>query len=418
MSTTTFVDRVKTPGVEKYSSAERIGELLKEEFKKDPRFYLFSPDETTSNKLTAVYDVESRAWAMPQASWDLPEAENGRIVELLSENTLFAAMLGHILNCENAMLTSYEAFFPIITSQIIQHCKFLAQSESVPFRPKYPAVNLLSTSTCWRQDHNGFTHQSPALISALLARPDDKVNCLFPVDDVAATEAFRFMLQSRDVVNLTTFNKTAEPRWIDSHHAEFQFDNGGASIFEFASEKPAKTASANAAKDHPDYIFTAAGDIATRESLEAIKILSQDFPDLTFRFVGIAALSHNAIGTVDNKLSQKTFDQYFEKDIPIILNFHGYADTLKNIFINYTDKSRLTAHGFEDHGTTTTPFEMLSLNHVSRYDLALDVARAEVKKQAATGNKSSANQLIQKYQNIIKENSAFAAAKGLDLIAL
>lgn len=390
-----MIERVAEPGKERYSSAEKIGELLKNRFENDPHFYLFSPDETTSNRLSAVYESEKRAWALPKENWDLPEAENGRIVELLSENTLFAMLVGHILNNEQAMMTSYESFFSIITSQLVQHCKFLKQSESVMFRPHYPAVNLLSTSTCWRQDHNGFSHQSPILISTMLSRPDNLTNCLFPVDDVAAETAINFMFDSTDVVNLTTFNKSKEPRFIDSHHAKFQYENGGASIFEFASD------------ENPDYIFTAAGDIASREAIAAINILREDLPSLKFRFVGITALSYNAIGTTKNKLKQKTFKEYFTDNKPIIANFHGYADTLKNILAQYTYSSRIFAHGFSDEGSTTTPFEMLSLNRASRYDLALDVANLEQNKK-----------LIEKYQNIIKENHSFANRTGLDLVQI
>ncbi len=390
-----MIDQVKNPGKELYSPAERIGELLKERFTKDPSFYLFSPDETTSNRLDAAYETAERAWAMPQKEWDLKESESGRIVELLSENTLFAMMVGHILNNEQAMMTSYESFFSIITSQLVQHCKFIEQSESTTFRPHYPAANLLSTSTCWRQDHNGFSHQSPILISTVLSRPDNLTNCLFPVDDVAAEEAINFMFDSTDVVNITTFNKNKEPRWIDSHHAKFQYENGGASIFEFASDKD------------PDYIFTAAGDIATREALKAIEIIREDLPKLRVRFVGVTALSYNAIGTTKNKLGQDTFDGYFTTDKPIIANFHGYADTFKNILIQYADKGRIFAHGFNDQGSTTTPFEMLSLNGASRYHLALDIAYAE-----------NNQKLIKKYQDILSENHAFATRTGEDLVQI
>ena len=166
----------------KKSTAKTLGELLKNEAKNNEKFYLFSPDETTSNKLDAIYDETSRAWSnLDIKSQDMKESDGGRIVELLSENTLFAVMLGHILAGEPAMMTSYESFFSIITSQIVQHLKFLEQSEKVSWREKYPAVNLLSTSTCWRQDHNGFSHQSPILISTLLERPGNNVNCFFPV---------------------------------------------------------------------------------------------------------------------------------------------------------------------------------------------------------------------------------------------
>ena len=258
-----MIDRIANPGSDRYSSAKKFGELLSQELKNDPHFYLFSPDETTSNKLDAVFESSARAWNLPQADWDLRESPNGRVIEMLSENTLFATMVGHVLNGEQAMMTSYESFFSVITSQLVQHIKFLKQSSSVSWRPKYPAINLLSTSTCWRQDHNGFSHQSPVLISTLLSIPSNRVNCLFPVDDVSSEIAFNYMLASKNVVNLTTFNKTDEPRWIDSNHAAYQFEHGGASIFNFCSD------------DEPDFIFTAAGDIATREAIEAIKLLNK-----------------------------------------------------------------------------------------------------------------------------------------------
>lgn len=387
-----MIDRVENPGQEFYSSANKIGELLKDELQKDLHFYLFSPDETTSNKLDAVYQTESRAWDLPKEEWDLPESAKGRIVELLSENTLFATMVGHIMNDEQAMMTSYESFFSIITSQLLQQIKFLKQSDKVAWRRDVPAINLLSTSTCWRQDHNGFTHQSPALISTLISLPSNYVNLLFPIDDVAAESTFRFMFQSKNVVNLTTFNKSDEPRWIDSHHADFQFDNGGASIFGFASDYD------------PDYIFTAAGDIVSREALYAMKILRQDMPHLRLRFVGINALSRNAIGTTKNKLSQETFSEYFTTNKPIIANFHGYPGVMRTILAQYTYQNRYSVHGFIEHGTTTTPFEMLSLNYASRYHLAIDVAEKENRLD-----------LVEKYRNILQKNTKYAHAFGVDL---
>ena len=389
-----MIEQVYNPGEEFYSSAEKIGELLKETLQNNPYFYFFSPDETTSNKLSAVFDVENRAWGdLPTKSWDLPENENGRIVEMLSENVLFSVMTGHLLNGEQAMFGSYESFLPIITSQLLQHIKFIKQSRNVEWREPMPAVNLLSTSTCWRQDHNGYTHQSPALISMLLSVPSNLSNCIFPVDDVAAEEAFHFMLKSRDVVNLTTFNKNPVARYIDSHHARFLFDNGGASIYQFASD------------EKPDVVFTAAGDIVTHETLLAMKTLREDIPELKMRFVGINALSYRAIGTTDNKLSQEKFDEMFEKHIPIIANFHGYPETLETILENYTERRRLRVHGFNEEGSTTTPFEMLRKNAASRYDIAADVAEM-----------LGQSKLVEKYRRLIEVNHDHAVQFGEDLI--
>ena len=388
-----MIDRVENPGAELYSPAKRIGELMAEEMRQNDEFYFFSPDETTSNKFDAVFDEEKRAWNLPVHKGDLPSTPDGRIVEMLSENVLFSVMMGHLMNGEPAMMGSYEAFFSIVTAQALQQMKFIKQCRECKWREDLPAVNLLSTSTCWRQDHNGYTHQSPALISQLLAVPSNLVNCIFPVDDVAAEETFHYMMRSHNVVNLTTFNKIDEPRYIDSHHAAFQFDNGGASIYQFASD--AET----------DVIFTAAGDIVTREALEAIKILREDLPGLKMRFVGINALSYRAIGTTENKLSQEKFDEMFTTTRPIVGVFHGYPETLQTILENYADRRRMRVHGFNEEGSTTTPHEMLRRNGASRYNLCIDVA-----------NLMQRGDLVEKYRKILADNHTHAVETGEDLI--
>lgn len=390
-----MIDVVENPGQESFSPARSLGAVMAEYMSKHEDFYLFSPDETTSNKLDAVFEVSARAWDLPRQDFDLPESVDGRIVELLSENTLFACMVGHLIAGGTAMMTSYEAFFSIITAQVLQHLKFLSQSSQVSWRSAYPAANLLSTSTCWRQDHNGFTHQSPALISTLLGLPSGRSNCLFPVDDVAAEAAFIYMMRSSNVVNLTTFNKTEQPRWLDSHQADDQFSHGGASVFEFISD------------EDPDYVVAAAGDIVSCEAIKAIEILRQDLPDKKFRFVNIAALSYNAIGTTDNRLAQDDFDRLFTADKPIIANFHGYPAALHQILSVYANPDRFKVHGFNEHGSTTTPFQMLSVNQASRYHLAMDVARLEKR-----------DDLVEKYQKILDDNAKYAREHGVDRVEL
>lgn len=389
-----MINKVEHPGAEKFSPAKRIGELLTEEFKHDSHFYFFSPDEITSNKFDQIFEVEKRAWgSLPIESWDLPESENGRIVEMLSENVLFSIMCGHLANGEKAMMGSYEAFYPIITAQLLQQMKFIKQSKSVRWRKPMPAVNLLSTSTCWRQDHNGFTHQSPALISTLLSVPSGLANCLFPIDDVAAEEAFRFMMNAENVVNLTTFDKNERPRYIDSHHAKYEFDNGGASIYQFISD------------EEPDVIFVGCGDITGHEMIESIKILRKDLPEIKIRFVYINALSYRGIGTTQNKLSGEKFLELFTADKPIIANFHGYPETLENILENYTFRGRLRVHGFNEEGSTTTPFEMLRRNAASRYDIAIDVAKLAHRLD-----------LVSKYEMFLAQNHFRAIQSSEDLI--
>ena len=383
--------RAKT---EKYSIAKKFGELLTAEFKKDPHFYFFSPDETTSNKFDEIFNVEKRAWGdLPQEAWDLPEDENGRIVEMLSENVLFSVMTGHLMNGERAMMGSYEAFFPIITSQLLQQMKFMKQSKEVSWREPIPAVNLLSTSTCWRQDHNGFTHQSPALISTLLSIPSNLANCIFPIDDVSAEETYNFMINSTNVVNLTTFDKNERPRYLTPEQASFEFSNGGASVYEAFSD------------DEPDIVFTACGDIVAHEMIKAIKILKEDLPGIRIRFIYINSLSYRGIGTTENKLSKEKFLELFTTDRPILANFHGYPETFENILENYTERRRLRVHGFNEEGSTTTPFEMLRRNMADRYSLAIDVARAARRPD-----------LVSKYKAILEKNHLYATMYGEDLV--
>ena len=379
---------------EQYSSAKKIGELLTAEFEKDPHFYFFSPDETTSNKFDQIFDVEKRAWGtLPQKTWDLPESENGRIVEMLSENVLFSTMTGHLANGERAMMGSYEAFFPIITSQLLQQMKFIKQSKAVSWRQPMPAVNLLSTSTCWRQDHNGFTHQSPALISQLLTVPSNLANCFFPFDDVDAESIYNYMINSTNVVNLTTFDKNERPRYFDFEQASRIREDGGALILDSYSS------------ESPDFVMVACGDIVGHETIEAIKILNKDLPEIRLRFVYINTLSYRGIGTTENKLTREKFNEIFTSNKPILANFHGYPETLENILENYTVRSRLRVHGFNEEGSTTTPFEMLRKNMASRYDLAIDIAKVANRDDLAT-----------KYEDILAQNHSHATQFGVDLI--
>jgi xylulose-5-phosphate/fructose-6-phosphate phosphoketolase len=386
-------DRVDNPGQERHSAAEMLGACLRDEMERSKDFYLFSPDETSSNRLDEVFEVTGRAWVREVLPWDKNLVADGRVVELLSENALFAVMAGHIFSGGKAAMTSYEAFFSIVGSQVNQHLKFLKQSKEISWRPEYNALNLLSTS-CWqRQDHNGYTHQSPALISEVLAKPSNLVNCLFPVDDVAAVAAWEFMQDARNVVNLTTFNKTKEPRWVDINHARFQLKNGGASVFEFASDPD------------PEVVMVGVGDISSKELLYARQIVKLEMPGARIKFVGVGALSYGAIGTTENKLSQEKFDEYFTKDKQILVNFHGYAADMWGILTRYADVGRLEVHGYKDEGSTTTPLDMLMRNGCDRYSLAMAVFQ-----------QYGRDDLVEKYQKVMAEAAAHAELYGEDEI--
>lgn len=383
--------KIDNPGTEECSLAKTFGECLFDEMQEYDDFYFFSPDETTSNRLDQVLEASDRAWTREIMGWDKHLAPNGRVIEMLSENTLFAVLAGHILSGGRGAMTSYESFFPIISSQVDQYLKFIKQSKELDWRPRYQALNLLSTS-CWqRQDHNGFTHQNPALISSLLAKPSNLSNCLFPIDDVAAAAAWEFMTKTKDVLNLVTFNKIPETRWIDINHARFQLTNGGASVFQFISD------------ENPDLIVTGIGDIPSGEAIAAIKLAKEEVPELRIRYVGIAALSYAAIGTTENKLKPQDFDDYFTTDKPIIVNFHGYAESIRAIFSHYADMRRVDIHGYGDQGSTTSPLDELTRNYCSRYDICINILER-------TGH----HEMTQKYRDLIEENVRYATLYGID----
>ena len=383
--------KIDNPGTEECSLAKTFGECLFDEMQEYDDFYFFSPDETTSNRLDQVFEASDRAWTREIMGWDKHLAPNGRVIEMLSENTLFAVLAGHILSGGRGAMTSYESFFPIISSQVDQYLKFIKQSKELDWRPRYQALNLLSTSCLQRQDHNGFTHQNPALISSLLAKPSNLSNCLFPIDDVAAAAAWEFMTKTKDVLNLVTFNKIPETRWIDINHARFQLTNGGASVFQFISD------------ENPDLIVTGIGDIPSGEAIAAIKLAKEEVPELRIRYVGIAALSYAAIGTTENKLKPQDFDDYFTTDKPIIVNFHGYAESIRAIFSHYADMRRVDIHGYGDQGSTTSPLDELTRNYCSRYDICINILER-------TGH----HEMTQKYRDLIEENVRYATLYGID----
>ncbi|MCL2095170.1 hypothetical protein FWH13_03560 [Candidatus Saccharibacteria bacterium] len=372
-----MIERVDNPGQDHFSSAKAIGELLAPEVAQS-HVRFFSPDETSSNKFDAIFAATNRAWQLPIEPWDKYLSPDGRAIDLLSENTLMSLAMGYNLTGRQSWITSYEAFFPIITSQINQYQKFLVQSRDLSWRKPVKSLNLLSTSVCWRQDHNGYSHQNPGLIADLLLRPCKTANCYFPLDDVAARSCFTHARDQSNVINLLTFSKTDEPRWIDSHHAQWQLQNGGASICQFASD------------ENPDLVLVGIGDLVSKEALYGLQIAKSYFADLRVRFVNISALSYNAIGTVNNPFTQYQFDEMFSS-LPTIINFHGYPDCLTPIFATYGCHPEI--YGYSEKGSTTTPLDMMVQNNASRYNIALSLlktARSLDKISAETWEESSA----------------------------
>ena len=357
---------------EKSLAMNAIGGLLEKVFEKNPdNFRFFSPDETYSNKLDAIFEITSRSWQREIKPWEKDLAKNGRVTEILSENCLQGLLQGYILTGRHGVLTSYEAFAPIISSMMDQYAKFLAQSKEVKWRGDLASLNYILTSTGWRQDHNGFSHQNPSFIDEVLRRENGIGQIFLPADDNSAAVSISKMLKSRNNINVLVAGKTPESRYFSLESARKQLENGG--IFVFDSWKNQEIADWNliSEDDEPDLILAASGDYVFKETVAALQVLLHDVAQVKIRLVYVQALCGKGIGTFENTLSKNNFMKIFTKDKPVVFAFHGYAKTLKSILFDYENPARIQINGYEEKGSTTTPFDMLARNKVSRYDIAV-----------------------------------------------
>lgn len=394
---------------EKSLAMNAIGDFLKEIFEKNPdNFRFFSPDETYSNKLDAIFKVTSRSWQREIRPWEKDLSKNGHVTEILSEHSLQGLLQGYILTGRHGVLTSYEAFAPIISSMMDQYAKFLAQSQEVEWRGDLASLNYILTSTCWRQDHNGFSHQNPSFIDEVLRRENGIGQIFLPADDNSAVVAISKMLKSRNNINVLVAGKTPEPRYFSFESAQKQLENGG--IFVFDSWKNQEITDWNLipGDDEPDLILAASGDYVFKETVAALQVLLHDAPQVKIRLVYIQALCGEGIGTFENTLSKSDFVKIFTKDKPVMFTFHGYAKTLKSILFDYENPSRIKINGYEEKGSTTTPFDMLARNRVSRYDIAVRALNSVNKGDEVFEN------LTKEYQKRQDDALHFAREKSVD----
>lgn len=357
---------------EKSLAMNAVGGLLGKVFEKNPdNFRFFSPDETYSNKLDAIFEATSRSWQREIKPWEKDLAKNGRVTEILSENCLQGLLQGYILTGRHGVLTSYEAFAPIISSMMDQYAKFLAQSKEVKWRGDLASLNYILTSTGWRQDHNGFSHQNPSFIDEVLRRENGIGQIFLPADDNSAVVSISKMLKSRNNINVLVAGKTPEPRYFSLESARKQLENGGIFIFDSWKNQEITDWDLISEDDEPDLILAASGDYVFKETAAALQVLLHDVAQVKIRLVYIQALCGRGIGTFENTLSKSDFVKIFTKDKPVIFAFHGYAKTLKSILFDYQNPARIQINGYEEKGSTTTPFDMLARNKVSRYDIAV-----------------------------------------------
>jgi len=398
-----FAEDASKPGTIGSSSMRRAGLYLNEVFKlnkEEKNFRLMSPDETYSNKLDQVFETTKRAWVWPREDWDEDLAPSGRVMEILSEHNLQGLTQGYVLTGRHAIFASYEAFIQVIVSMTDQYAKFINVARDIEWRGTFASLNYILTSSGWRQEHNGFSHQNPGFIDDVLQRQGNFVNVYFPPDGNSTLAVLERMLSSTKQINVLVAGKTLEPRWLTPHVAKENLEKG-MMVWDWASD------------DDPDIIISGVGDYLTKEALAAIKIVKQEASDIRLRFVNIMGLSPKGIGTSENPVSKEFFNECFTEDKPVICNFHGYPQTLKQALFDYAqDKDRFSVHGYSESGSTTTPFDMHVRNETSRYHLAIEV----FEKTAMEGRlpREHAESLIHKYQQKLHDHREFIKQHGVD----
>jgi xylulose-5-phosphate/fructose-6-phosphate phosphoketolase len=327
-------------------------------------FRVFGPDETRSNRLDAILEVTPRTWNAAIIPGDDRLDPTGRVMEILSEQTIQGWLEGYLLTGRHGFFSCYEAFIHIIASMFNQHAKWLDVSREIPWRRPIASLNYLLTSHVWRQDHNGFSHQDPGFIDHVLTKKAAVVRVYLPPDANCLLYVTDRCLRSRDLVNVIVAGKQPAPQWLDMPSA-IRHCTTGAGIWQWAGSDEGAD---------PDVVMACAGDVPTMETLAAVDFLRKHLPDLKIRVVNVVDLmTLQPREEHPNGLSDREFDSLFTVDRPIIFAYHGYPWLIHRLTYRRTNHGNLHVRGYKEEGSTTTPFDMTVRNELDRFSLARDV---------------------------------------------
>ncbi|HXH09200.1 MAG TPA: phosphoketolase family protein [Alphaproteobacteria bacterium] len=325
---------------------------------------VFGPDETASNRLGALFEVTGRTWLADTIPEDLDLAPDGRVMEILSEHTCQGWLEGYLLTGRHGLFNTYEAFVHIVDSMFNQHAKWLKVTRDIPWRRPIASLNYLLSSHVWRQDHNGFSHQDPGFIDHVVNKKADVIRVYLPPDANTLLSVTDHCLRSRNYVNVIVAGKQPALQYLNMDQA-IKHCTAGIGIWEWAS---------NDIGAEPDVVMACAGDIPTLETLAAVALLRQYFPDLKVRVVNVVNLMKlQPQSEHPHGLSDKEFDVIFTTDKPIIFAYHGYPWLIHRLTYRRTNHKNLHVRGYKEEGTTTTPFDMVVLNDLDRFHLVEDV---------------------------------------------
>ena len=351
------------PGSTYRESTRPLGDFLRDVYGTNPTsFRLFCPDELHSNRLGSVLETENRCFVGKTLSLDDHISPSGRVMEVLSEHLCEGWLEGYTLTGRHGLYVTYESFAMVSASMTVQHAKWLQEAALLPWREPIASLNILLTSTCWRNDHNGFSHQGPGLIDVMLSKRGTVARIYLPPDANTLLSVVDHCLRSRNYVNLIVIDKQPQLQYVSQADASDHCARG-ASIWPWASSE---------AGVEPDVVLAAAGDIPTMETLAAADWLRRNVPEMKVRVVNVVDLmSLFPVEHHPHGMHESAFVSLFTEEKPVIFAFHGYQRAIHEVIHGRPNTDRFHVRGFSEQGTTTTPFDMVVLNGMSRYHLAI-----------------------------------------------
>src|SRR4051812_33586720 len=411
---------VPVRGAEEASALEALGEYYADVFrlnKDEANFRIVCPDEVASNRLGAVFEATNHCFQWPlDPEIDTGHSPDGRVMEVLSEHNCEGWLQGYVLTGRHGIFPCYEAFIPIVDGMVNQYGKFLKMSrDEAPWREPVPGLNFLLTSVGWRQDHNGYSHQMPGFINSMLNRREEFCGVYLPPDGNTLLATMEEVLNSTNRINLVIASKHPMPQWLPMDEAR-EHVRKGVSKWDFASSD---------GDGDPDIVLVACGSIQTIELLATTMLLRREVPDLKVRFVVVSNLFTLATpGSHPDALSKGDFEDLFTADKPAIFDFHGYASAVHQLLHRRPSQERFHVRGYAEEGTTTTPFELLAMNGVDRYQLAIealsrvDILAAEnihgMSGEFAVRSLPQAADAIAKFKEELAKQRAYVVEEGND----
>lgn len=388
------------PGSVKAEDMTELGKFVREIIEKNPEnFRIFGPDETKSNRLNQVFKTTNRQW-MEKIEPENDEwlSPSGRVIDSqLSEHQDEGFLEGYVLTGRHGFFASYESFLRVVDSMLTQHFKWMRKSHDLSWRNDYPSLNLIASSTVFQQDHNGYSHQDPGILTHLAEKKAEFIREYLPADANTLLAVMDKAFRSSEKINLIISSKHPRAQFYSAEEAAVLV-NEGLKIIDWAS---------TAKEEEPELVIAAAGTESNLEALAAVTLLLEEFPKLKIRFINVVDLLKLRHPSQDPRgLSDEEFDQYFTKDKPIIFAFHGYETLVRTIFFD-RHNHHLMIHGYKENGDITTPFDMRVVNELDRYHLAKDAA-LKIKGSQAEDFAKKMDQKLQEHQNYIREN-------GIDL---